>query len=74
MIFLISLCCRNRNATPEGQTQKESPGFSFLTSFDSRSPGLNLFESSVFDSATSSDQVKWEAEVLFLKIVHWSFG
>ncbi|XP_073923956.1 protein SIX6OS1 isoform X1 [Castor canadensis] len=46
----------NRNATPEGQTQKESPGFSFLTSFDSRSPGLNLFESSVFDSATSSDQ------------------
>ncbi|XP_042538548.1 protein SIX6OS1 [Dipodomys spectabilis] len=46
---------RNRNTVPEDQTQK-SPGFSFITSFASRSPGLNLFDSSVFDSENSSDQ------------------
>ncbi|XP_012579887.1 PREDICTED: protein SIX6OS1 [Condylura cristata] len=46
----------NRNTIPEGQTQKESPAFSFLTSYTSRSPGLNLFDSSVFDSETSSYQ------------------
>ncbi|XP_054546832.1 protein SIX6OS1 isoform X2 [Talpa occidentalis] len=46
----------NRNTIPEGQTQKESPGLSFLTSFTSRSPGLNLFDSSVFDSESSSYQ------------------
>ncbi|XP_048217952.1 protein SIX6OS1 [Perognathus longimembris pacificus] len=45
----------NRNTVPEGQTQK-SPGFSFITSFATRSPGLNLFDSSVFDSENSSDQ------------------
>ncbi|KAM4853691.1 protein SIX6OS1 [Thomomys bottae] len=45
----------NRNTVPEGQTQK-SPGFSFITSFASRSPGLNLFDSSVFDSENPSDQ------------------
>ncbi|XP_026240996.2 protein SIX6OS1 [Urocitellus parryii] len=48
---------RNRNAVPEGQTQKESSGFSFLTSYTSRSPRLNLFDSSVFDSEISSDQL-----------------
>ncbi|XP_008564166.1 PREDICTED: protein SIX6OS1 [Galeopterus variegatus] len=47
---------RNKNAVPEGQTQKESPGFSFLMSYASRSPGLNLFDSSVFDSEVPSDQ------------------
>lgn len=52
---------------PEGQTQKESPGFSFLMSYTSRSPGLNLFDSSIFDSEMSSEQVIWEAKVLFLK-------
>lgn len=41
---------------PEGQTQKESPGFSFLMNYTSRSPGLNLFDST-FDSEISSDQV-----------------
>ncbi|XP_025775119.1 protein SIX6OS1 [Puma concolor] len=46
---------RNRNITPEGQTQKESPGFSFLMNYTSRSPGLNLFDST-FDSEISSDQ------------------
>ncbi|KAM9646002.1 protein SIX6OS1 [Trichechus inunguis] len=46
----------NRNIVPEGQTQKESPGFSFLSSYTSRSPGLNLFDSSIFDSEISSDQ------------------
>ncbi|KAG8511716.1 Protein SIX6OS1 [Galemys pyrenaicus] len=46
----------NRNTIPEGQTQKESPGFSFLSSLKSRSPGLNLFDSSVFDSEMSSYQ------------------
>nr|XP_040131629.1 protein SIX6OS1 isoform X3 [Ictidomys tridecemlineatus] len=45
------------NAVPEGQTQKESSGFSFLTSYTSRSPRLNLFDSSVFDSEISSDQL-----------------
>ncbi|XP_022382591.1 protein SIX6OS1 [Enhydra lutris kenyoni] len=47
---------RNRNIMPEGQTQKESPGFSFLTNYTSRSPGLNLFDSTIFDSEISSDQ------------------
>uniref|UniRef100_A0A2K6L036 Chromosome 14 open reading frame 39 n=1 Tax=Rhinopithecus bieti TaxID=61621 RepID=A0A2K6L036_RHIBE len=47
---------RNRNAVPEVQTQKESPGLSFLMSYTSRSPGLNLFDSSVFDTEISSDQ------------------
>uniref|UniRef100_G1L885 Chromosome 14 open reading frame 39 n=1 Tax=Ailuropoda melanoleuca TaxID=9646 RepID=G1L885_AILME len=47
---------RNRNIMPEGQTQKESPGFSFLMNYTSRSPGLNLFDSTVFDSEISSDQ------------------
>nr|KAF6483318.1 hypothetical protein HJG63_001695 [Rousettus aegyptiacus] len=46
----------NRNTVPEGQTQKESPGFSFLMSYTSRSPGLNLFDSSIFDSEMSSEQ------------------
>ncbi|XP_023483610.2 protein SIX6OS1 isoform X2 [Equus caballus] len=46
----------NRNTIPEGQTQKESPGFSFIMSYTSRSPGLNLFDSSIFDSEISSDQ------------------
>ncbi|XP_044915934.1 protein SIX6OS1 isoform X3 [Felis catus] len=45
----------NRNIMPEGQTQKESPGFSFLMNYTSRSPGLNLFDST-FDSEISSDQ------------------
>ncbi|XP_053458644.1 protein SIX6OS1 [Nycticebus coucang] len=47
---------RNRNAVPEVQTQKESPGFSFLMSYTSRSPGLNLFDSSIFETEISSDQ------------------
>ncbi|XP_008069469.1 protein SIX6OS1 [Carlito syrichta] len=47
---------RNRNAVFEVQTQKESPGLSFLMSYTSRSPGLNLFESSIFDTEVSSDQ------------------
>ncbi|XP_045865584.1 protein SIX6OS1 [Meles meles] len=47
---------RNRNIMPEGQTEKESPGFSFLTNYTSRSPGLNLFDSTIFDSEISSDQ------------------
>ncbi|XP_036061528.1 protein SIX6OS1 [Onychomys torridus] len=47
---------RTRNIGPEGQKQKDSPGFSFLTSYSSRSPGLNLFDSSVSDSEISSDQ------------------
>ncbi|XP_076978579.1 protein SIX6OS1 isoform X2 [Tamandua tetradactyla] len=46
----------NRNTVPEGQAQKESPGFSFLMDYTSRSPGLNLFDPSVFDSETPSDQ------------------
>ncbi|KAM5240505.1 protein SIX6OS1 isoform 3-T7 [Hipposideros larvatus] len=46
----------NRNTMPEGQTQKESPGLSFLMSYTSRSPGLNLFDSSIFKSEMSSDQ------------------
>uniref|UniRef100_A0A8C2MMX5 RIKEN cDNA 4930447C04 gene n=1 Tax=Cricetulus griseus TaxID=10029 RepID=A0A8C2MMX5_CRIGR len=41
---------------PEGQKQKDPPGFSFLMSYTSRSPGLNLFDSSVSDSEISSDQ------------------
>ncbi|XP_031211953.1 protein SIX6OS1 isoform X2 [Mastomys coucha] len=45
-----------KNATSEGQKQKDSPGFSFLMSYTSRSPGLNLFDSSVSDSEISSDQ------------------
>ncbi|XP_047398346.1 protein SIX6OS1 [Sciurus carolinensis] len=44
----------NRNAVPE--VQKESSGFSFLTSYTSRSPRLNLFDSSIFDSEVSSNQ------------------
>uniref|UniRef100_A0A2K6FAL0 Chromosome 14 open reading frame 39 n=1 Tax=Propithecus coquereli TaxID=379532 RepID=A0A2K6FAL0_PROCO len=47
---------RNRNAASEVQTQKGSPGFSFLMSYTSRSPGLNLFDSSIFDTENSSDQ------------------
>ncbi|XP_068381248.1 protein SIX6OS1 [Eschrichtius robustus] len=47
---------KNRNTATECQTQKESPGFSFLMSYTSRSPGLNLFDSSVFDSEISSHQ------------------
>ncbi|XP_032200286.1 protein SIX6OS1 isoform X3 [Mustela erminea] len=46
----------NRNIMPESQTQKESPGFSFLKNYTSRSPGLNLFDSTIFDSEISSDQ------------------
>ncbi|XP_021058226.1 protein SIX6OS1 [Mus pahari] len=45
-----------KNATSEGHKQKDSPGFSFLMSYTSRSPGLNLFDSSVSDSEISSDQ------------------
>ncbi|XP_040599307.1 protein SIX6OS1 [Mesocricetus auratus] len=41
---------------PEGQKQKDSPGFSFLMSYTPRTPGLNLFDSSVSDSEISSDQ------------------
>ncbi|XP_051052041.1 protein SIX6OS1 [Phodopus roborovskii] len=41
---------------PGGQKQKDSPGLSFLMSYTSRSPGLNLFDSSVSDSEISSDQ------------------
>ncbi|XP_006915234.1 protein SIX6OS1 [Pteropus alecto] len=47
---------RNRHTVPEGQTQKESPGFSFLMSYTARSPGLNLFDSSIFDSEMSSSE------------------
>ncbi|XP_052042680.1 protein SIX6OS1 [Apodemus sylvaticus] len=47
---------RTKNAPSEGQKQKDSPGFSFLMSYTSRSPGLNLFDSSVSDSEISSDQ------------------
>ncbi|XP_039096713.1 protein SIX6OS1 [Hyaena hyaena] len=47
----------NRNITLEGQSQKESPGFSFLMNYTSRSPGLNLFDSTMFDSEISSDQL-----------------
>nr|XP_005890746.1 PREDICTED: protein SIX6OS1 [Bos mutus] len=47
---------KNRNTATESQTQKDSPGFSFLMSYTSRSPGLNLFDSSVFDSEISSHQ------------------
>ncbi|KAB0344819.1 hypothetical protein FD754_021745 [Muntiacus muntjak] len=46
----------NRDTATESQTQKDSPGFSFLMSYTSRSPGLNLFDSSVFDSEISSHQ------------------
>ncbi|XP_075804373.1 protein SIX6OS1 [Microtus pennsylvanicus] len=45
-----------RNVVPDGQKQKDSPGFSFLTSYTSRSPGLNLFDSFVSDSEVSSDR------------------
>ncbi|XP_057639396.1 protein SIX6OS1 [Chionomys nivalis] len=45
-----------RNVVPDGQKQKDSSGFSFLTSYTSRSPGLNLFDSFVSDSEISSDQ------------------
>jgi hypothetical protein len=34
-------------------------------SYTSRSPGLNLFDSSVSDSEISSDQVKWEPNFYF---------
>uniref|UniRef100_A0A8C9B1T3 Chromosome 14 open reading frame 39 n=1 Tax=Prolemur simus TaxID=1328070 RepID=A0A8C9B1T3_PROSS len=57
--FLKTPLCeinRNRNAAPEVQKLKESPGFSFLMSYTSRSPGLNLFDSSLFDTENSSDQ------------------
>ncbi|XP_045422157.1 protein SIX6OS1 [Lemur catta] len=57
--FLKTPLCeinRNRNAAPEVQKLKESPGFSFLMSYTSRSPGLNLFDSSLFDAENSSDQ------------------
>ncbi|KAM7323329.1 hypothetical protein ACRRTK_017435 [Alexandromys fortis] len=47
---------RTRNVVPDGQKQKDSSGFSFLTSYTSRSPGLNLFDSFVSDSEISSDQ------------------
>uniref|UniRef100_A0A8C3VXP2 Chromosome 14 open reading frame 39 n=1 Tax=Catagonus wagneri TaxID=51154 RepID=A0A8C3VXP2_9CETA len=47
---------RNRNAVTECQTQKESSGFSFFTSYTSGSPRLNLFDSSIFDSEISSHQ------------------
>lgn len=56
--FLKSLCNRNRNTVPGSQSQTESPGFSFHASYSSRSPGLNLFDSSIFDSEMSSDEVK----------------
>ncbi|XP_032765016.1 protein SIX6OS1 [Rattus rattus] len=55
MIFK-SFCNRSKNAASEGQKQKDSPGFSFLMSYTSRSPGLSLFDSSVSDSEISSDQ------------------
>ncbi|KAM5273607.1 protein SIX6OS1 [Ctenodactylus gundi] len=45
-----------RNTVSESEAQKESSGFSFLTNYSSRSPGLNLFDSSVSDSENSSDQ------------------
>ncbi|XP_021502924.1 protein SIX6OS1 [Meriones unguiculatus] len=47
---------RTKNVVREGQKQKDSPGFPFLMSYTSRSPGLNLFDSSVSDSEISSDQ------------------
>ncbi|XP_057589746.1 protein SIX6OS1 [Hippopotamus amphibius kiboko] len=47
---------KNRNTATECQKQKESPGFSFFMSYTSRSPGLNLFDSSIFDSEISSHQ------------------
>lgn len=47
----------NRNTVSEGQSQTESSGFSFLMSYSSRSPGLNLFDSSIFDSEISSNQL-----------------
>uniref|UniRef100_A0A8D0VKB8 Protein SIX6OS1 n=1 Tax=Sus scrofa TaxID=9823 RepID=A0A8D0VKB8_PIG len=46
----------NKNTTTECQTQKESSGFSFFTSYTSGSPGLNLFDSSIFDSEIPSHQ------------------
>uniref|UniRef100_A0A8C6RCV4 RIKEN cDNA 4930447C04 gene n=1 Tax=Nannospalax galili TaxID=1026970 RepID=A0A8C6RCV4_NANGA len=46
----------HRNVVPQGQKQKDSPGFSFLTSHTSVSPGLNLFGSSVSDVDTIPDQ------------------
>ncbi|KAM5339873.1 protein SIX6OS1 isoform 1-T1 [Glossophaga mutica] len=46
----------NRNTAPEDQIQKESPGTSFLMSYTSGSPGLNLFDSSIFNSEISSDK------------------
>ncbi|XP_042638019.1 protein SIX6OS1 [Orycteropus afer afer] len=46
----------NRNTVPEGQTQKESPGISFIRGYTSGSPGLNLFDSSIFDSEITSNQ------------------
>uniref|UniRef100_H0VN02 Chromosome 14 open reading frame 39 n=1 Tax=Cavia porcellus TaxID=10141 RepID=H0VN02_CAVPO len=47
----------NRNTVPGSQSQTESPGFSFHASYSSRSPGLNLFDSSIFDSEMSSDEL-----------------
>ncbi|XP_055990170.1 protein SIX6OS1 [Sorex fumeus] len=47
---------RNRNTVTEGHTKKDSPGFSFLATYTSRSPGLNLFDSAIFDSEMPSDQ------------------
>ncbi|XP_049626220.1 protein SIX6OS1 [Suncus etruscus] len=47
---------RNANEVPGGQTRKDSPGFSFFPICTSRSPGLNLFGSSIFDSEMSSVQ------------------
>ncbi|XP_054988048.1 protein SIX6OS1 [Sorex araneus] len=47
---------KNRNTVTEGHTKKDSPGFSFLATYTSRSPGLNLFDSAIFDSEMSSDQ------------------
>ncbi|XP_054423007.1 protein SIX6OS1 [Pteronotus mesoamericanus] len=55
-IDFLFLCNRNRSTVPEDQTQKESPGTSFLMSYTSRSPGLNLFDSSLFNSEISSDK------------------
>lgn len=62
MIFK-SFCNRSKNAASEGQKQKDSPGFSFLMSYTSRSPGLSLFDSSVSDSEISSDQVKKDPNI-----------
>ncbi|XP_066197837.1 protein SIX6OS1 isoform X1 [Saccopteryx leptura] len=55
-LFLKTPPSLERNRVPEDQTEKESPGGSFLMSYTSRSPGLNLFDSSLFDSEVSSDQ------------------